>query len=104
MRGRVIAPLLYTGTMNSELFNHYLEHCLLPELEQGTVVIMDNASFHKSELTEQLIKDKGCRLLFLPPYSPELNPIEKIWAVLKSQIRRFRSQFDSLEETRHVTV
>lgn len=93
----IIAPLVYEGTMNTDLFNTYLGEVLLPELEPGLVVIMDNASFHKSEQTRVLIEQFGCKLLFLPPYA--LNPIEHTWAVLKRYIKRFRHQFDSLIET-----
>ena len=60
---------------------------------------MDNASFHKSEETRALVEQFECQLVFLPPYSPQLNPIEHTWAVLKCYIKRFRHQFDSLFET-----
>ena len=95
----VIAPLIYEGTMDTDLFNTYLDEILLPELKPGQVIIMDNASFHKSEQTQALVEQFECELLFLPAYSPQLNPIEHTWAILKRYIKRFRHQFDSLIET-----
>jgi len=59
---------------------------------------MDNAAFHKSECTKILIKNAGCQLLFLPPYSPDLNPIEKFWADLKAKIKKIISGFSTLAE------
>jgi len=60
---------------------------------------MDNATFHRSAETKRLIESKGCQLWFLPPYSPQLNSIEHLWAVLKRQVKRFQHQFASLTET-----
>ncbi len=59
------------------VFETWLESCLLPLLEAGQVVVMDNATFHKGGRIEQLIQDAGCQLLYLPPYSPDLNKIEQ---------------------------
>lgn len=78
------APLIYQGTMTTALFNtYYLEEFLLPTLTPGQVVIMDNATFHKSLDTHRLITENGCQVWYLPPYSPDLNPIEHTWATLK---------------------
>jgi transposase len=79
--------------MNSDLFNTYLEEFLLPVLTKGQLVIMDNAPFHHSLETRRLREEKGCQLRFLPAYSPELNPIEQIWAIFKRYVRRFRTDF-----------
>ena len=92
---RLIAPMLFTGTCNTEIFNQWIEHMLLPELHCGSVIVLDNASFHKSARTRQLVEQAGCQLLYLSPYSPDLNPIEKLWANLK---RRWRQTGESLEE------
>lgn len=71
---------------------------MLPTLEPGQVVVMDNATFHKGGRIQQLIQDAGCELLYLPPYSPDLNKIEKSWSWLKSQIRKKLEQFDCLRD------
>ena len=73
-----------------------LEYFLIPQLKPGQVVVMDNASFHKSPKTEALLKKVSCRLLYLPPYSPQLNPIEKFWANFKRIIRNTLHLFDNL--------
>lgn len=81
--GKLIAPVLFDGTCNTAVFNAWLKDHLLPELKRGSVIVMDNATFHKSIETRQIIKKAGCFALFLPPYSPHLNPIEKLWANIK---------------------
>lgn len=96
--GKVIAPFCYEGTCNTELFNFWLENMLLPELTPGTTLILDNASIHKSEKTKDLISSYNCKLIFLPPYSPDLNPIEKVWAQLKAIIRKSIKSFKSLSD------
>ncbi len=76
-RGKeILAPICYRGTCNAALFNMWLDKHLLPDLKEGDVIIMDNAAFHKSDRTRELIERAGCNLLYLPPYSPDLNPIE----------------------------
>jgi len=71
------------GNCNVQTTNAWLRDHLLPELKKGSVIVMDNASFHKSQETRDIIKAAGCFVLFLPPYSPHLNPIEKLWANIK---------------------
>ncbi len=71
---------------------------MLPILEPGQVVVMDNATFHKGGRIEQLFQDSGCKLLYLPPYSPDLNKIEQCWSYLKSRIRKKLDQFDCLRD------
>ena len=94
----VIAPFCYQGTCNTELFNTYLQKVLLPELKRDQVIIMNNASFHKSQKTRELIESAGCKILFLPPYSPDLNPIEKFWSFFKGLVRKCIKEFQSLSE------
>ena len=97
--GKLISPMCFTGTCNSDLFNVWLEKVLIPALKPGDVLILDNASFHKSKKSKELIEAAGCRLLFLPPYSPDLNPIEKYWANLKVKVRKFLSKFLNLRKS-----
>lgn len=94
--------MVFDGSCNTDLFNNWLEHFLIKELKPGQVVIMDNASFHKSEKTQQLIKSANCMVIFLPPYSPDLNPIEKFWANMKRWIKdnitEFLHLYDALKQ------
>jgi hypothetical protein len=83
LQHKLIAPMLFAGTCNTGVLNQWLEHMLLPELITGTVIVLGNASFDKSRHTRQLVEQAGCQLLSLSPYSPDLNPIEKLWANLK---------------------
>lgn len=74
--------------MNREIFNTYVETQLAPTLQQGDVVILDNLSSHKSAKAEAILKQRGAWFLFLPPCSPDLNPIEMAFAKLKAHLRR----------------
>jgi transposase len=74
---KLIAPMVYKGTMDSVYFNTTITKVLLPLLPQGSIVILDNASVHKSSDLLAIFEEYECHLLYLPPYSPELNPIEK---------------------------
>lgn len=78
-------PFLFEGTCTAAVFNRWLETWLTPRLTARHVVILDNAAFHKSATTRALIEQTGARLLFLPPYSPDLNPIEHDFANLKKR-------------------
>ncbi len=91
----MISPYVFEGYTDTKRFNGWLEKCLLPELKIGQIVIMDNASFHKSKSTKELIESVGCTLMFQPPYSPDLNPIEKQWAVLKKKFKNHKHKFDN---------
>jgi transposase len=81
------ASLVVEGSTNGTVFQTYLEDVLLPTLERGQVVVMDNLSSHKAESVRQLIEAKGCELIYLPPYSPDFNPIEQAFSKLKSYLR-----------------
>jgi len=95
----LIAPWVIQGAMNGPAFETYIETQLAPALEPGTVVILDNLSTHKSQRAAQILKKRGCWFLFLPPYSPDLNPIEMAFAKLKAHLRRIGARtFDTLIE------
>ena len=83
----LIAPWVIDGPMNRAIFETYVETQLAPALRPGDVVILDNLSSHKSEPAEKAIRARGAWLLFLPPYSPDLNPIEMAFAKLKAHLR-----------------
>ena len=83
-----IAPMVFNGSCTTELFNSWVENFLIKELKAGQFVVMDNASFHKSVKTKELIESVGCKIVFLPPYSPDFNPIEKFWANMKRWIKQ----------------
>lgn len=92
------ATFTIEGSCNRVVFETWLEFCLLPTLEPGKVVILDNATFHHGGRINQLIESVGCRVLYLPAYSPDFNRIEKCWAWLKSRIRKNLSAFGSLRQ------
>lgn len=96
IEGSLVAIGLISGTVNSEVFNCWTEKILLPSLPKESVIVMDNASFHKSKAMLQLIEDAGHTLLYLPPYSPDLNPIEKKWAQAKHIRRTLACSIDEL--------
>jgi hypothetical protein len=77
VNNKTIAPMVFNGSCNSKVFEQWVEHFLIKELKSGQVVIMDNALFHKSQKTKELIESVGCGLIFLPPYLLDLKPIEK---------------------------
>lgn len=93
-----VAPMEYGGTTDSILFEFWFKNCLLNEVKSGSVIVLDNATFHKKSVIPDLAKKKKCRVLFLPPYSPDLNPIEKKWAWLKKRLRKILLNSDSFEQ------
>lgn len=95
---KLLAPFTVEGACNRFVFETWLSNCLVPILIPGQVVILDNATFHKGGHIQQLIEQAGCKLLYLPPYSPDLNKIEQCWSWLKSRIRKQLEQFDCLRD------
>lgn len=81
------ACLAIEGATDAEVFRTYIEQVLQPTLRQGDIVVMDNLAAHKSEPTLALIRAAGAEPLFLPAYSPDLNPIEKMWSKVKNSLR-----------------
>ena len=84
---RIAAPCVFDGPINGLRFLAYVEQCLLPTLTPGDIVIMDNLSSHKGTAVRRAIEGAGATLRFLPPYSPDLNPIEQVFAKLKAFLR-----------------
>jgi transposase len=80
--------LAVEGATNSEVFETYVERVLAPALRRDQVVVMDNLSAHKGERVRELIEGRGCELLYLPPYSPDLNPIEEAFSKIKGLMRK----------------
>jgi len=85
---RIDAPCVIDGPINGDSFLAYVEQLLLPVLKPGDIVIIDNLGSHKGKAVRQLIRSAGAKLFFLPPYSPDLNPIEQVFAKLKTLLRK----------------
>ena len=85
---RIEAPCLFDGPINGERFHAYVEQFLAPTLKPGDVVILDNLGSHKGKAVRKAIRDVGARLVFLPKYSPDLNPIEQVFAKFKTLLRK----------------
>jgi transposase len=99
--GALLGKILLTVTLvnssiNALIFNAWVEQDLIPKLPSNSVVVMDNATFHKSPLLEPMITAAGHQLLYLPPYSPDLNPIEKKWAQAKNFRRKSQCTLEEL--------
>jgi transposase len=84
----ITAPLVLDGPMTGEVFRAYVEQMLAPSLSPGDVVVMDNLTAHKVAGVREAIRAAGASLLYLPPYSPDLNPIEQVFAKLKALLRK----------------
>ena len=87
----------YDGTMNSVLFETWFENMLLPMLPLKTTIVMDNASFHRKKNLISLAEAAGHRIVFLPPYSPDLNPIENFWSWLKRYMKKCLHTYNSFD-------
>ncbi len=85
---RVTAPFVLEGAMNGETFKAYVEQFLAPTLKRGDIVFMDNVSVHKVDGIEEAIESRGAIPFYLPPYSPDFNPIEQLFAKLKTMLRK----------------
>jgi len=84
----ITAPFVLDGPINGDWFLAYVEQVLIPTLKPGDVVVMDNLGSHKGKAVRRAIRQAGAHLLFLPPYSPDLNPIEQVFAKLKTLLRK----------------
>jgi transposase len=86
------ASLVVEGATNREVFEAYVERVLAPKLRPGQVVVMDNLTAHKGDRVKELIEERGCELLYLPPYSPDFNPIEEAFAKVKGVLRKVEAR------------
>ena len=86
--GKRVAPLAFQGSGNTAVVDVYFEQVLLPELPPGSVIVLDHARFHHSPTTLKRVEAAGCHRLFLPAYSPDLNPSEPLWAAVKTRLRK----------------
>ena len=99
-RGGIRCSTVVDGAVNAEVFEAFIEQVLLPTLDAGDVVVMDNLSSHKRRRTRELIRSRGAQVLYLPPYSPDLNPIENVFAKIKQHLRSLACRTrESLWET-----
>lgn len=89
---RIDAPCVFDGPINAESFLAYVEQVLLPTLRAGDIVVIDNLGSHKGKAVDAAIVAAGARLVFLPPYSPDLNPIEQVFAKLKTALRKAQAR------------
>jgi transposase len=85
---RIVAPMVLDGAINGEAFRAWVEQCLAPTLQTGDIVIADNLGSHKVVGVRDAIEARGAQIMFLPAYSPDMNPIEQVFAKLKSLLRR----------------
>lgn len=89
---RIDAPCVFDGPLDGQTFQTYVEQVLLPSLRPGDIVIMDNLGSHKGKAVRAALRTVGAKLIFLPPYSPDLNPIEQVFAKLKHLMRKARER------------
>jgi transposase len=92
-QNRVTAPFVLEGAMTGEIFRAYVKQFLVPTLKRGDIVFMDNVSVHKVVGIEEAIEAKGAILFYLPPYSPDFNPIEQLFSSLKAKLRKIAAYF-----------
>ena len=98
LMGTLLTVSLFATNVNTEIFSSWVTEDLIPKLPTNSVIVMDNASFHKGVAMKKAIEDAGHTLLYLPPYSPDFNPIEKKWAQAKAIRRRIGCSIDGLFE------
>jgi len=95
---KIVAPLAYKGSTDSVLFECWFETMLLKAAPAYSIFVMDNASFHRKAVLQEMAAKANCEILFLPPYSPDLNPIEKFWAWLKRKLRSILHLFTNFDD------
>ena len=96
-----IAPMVLDGPMDAAAFKAYVEQMLIPALPADAIVVMDNLSAHKAPAILRLLRDAGAELKYLPPYSPDFNPIEPMWSKVKTSVRAAKPR---TQEALHATI
>lgn len=95
----VVAAMAIEGATDALAFEAYVARCLVPNLKRGQIVVMDNLAAHKGRVVREAIEAAGCELWFLPPYSPDFNPIESMWSKVKAHLRQIAARsFERLIE------
>jgi len=89
---KIIEPLIYTANCTAALVEEWFVKRLLPAIKQGSVIIMDNAPFHRKKVLQNIVENFGCNIKWLPAYSPEINDIEPWWAIIKNYARKFMQE------------
>jgi transposase len=98
MQNKIIAPMTFEGNCDRYLFETWLKKFLIPEIPKGSVLVMDNASFHKKGNIPDIVKVAGCKILYLAPYSPEDNPIEHYWPRIKNTARKNAESYHNFHD------
>ena len=96
IKGVLLTVTLFQSTINTPIFDAWVTQDLIPKLPPKSVVVMDNATFHKGTVMQKALEQAGHTLLYLPPYSPDLNPIEKKWAQAKAVRRKYNCDIPTL--------
>ena len=95
----ITAPLVLSGAVNGTVFYGYIQQCVVPTLKSGDILFMDNLSAHKVAGLDELIRSCGAHLIYLPPYSPDFNPIEPCWGKVKQKLRSLQARtVDAIEQ------
>lgn len=97
-QGKVLAPMTFEGSCKRDLFEMWLEECLVPQLQPGDVIVIDNAAFHRSQLINEIVAESGCEIWYLPTYSPDFNKIERWWFVLKNWMKQRWDEFGEFRD------
>ena len=96
--GKLLAPMTFEGACNRDLFEMWLSECLLPQLQPGDIIVIDNASFDRSQYINEIMALTGCEIWYLPTYSPDLNKIERWWFVLKNWMKQRWDEFETFRD------
>jgi putative transposase len=101
---KIMAPAFFDGYCDANVFETYVEHILIKALKPGQTIVMDNINFHKTEKVKLLIESVGCQIIYLPTYSPDLNPIEHHWFKIKNHIKKIAHTFDNFVDAISLTL